>query len=295
VQTETTHLVDTPPDTHRPALAGALASNGRVGIQHAMATLVALADRGVISIAEEPRRWGQRHFTVQRNARVRPPAPEELTLLDLAFPSADCGGDAVSLMKIRSRVGRGIREFRKAVHQELRAQGLLDEDRARLRSTYLGWSVTLLVLAVLCLLPAALISRDYGAWPLAIPAAVAAVSIAGFIFYGALTPLSNDGVRRGAEWRAYQRYLKEIARDRRHAGGTAMASMLPFAIALGLAGVWSKFVKQHPADVPPWFRTLGAHDDGAFPAFIATGGADASHGGHGGAGGAAGGGSSGAS
>jgi hypothetical protein len=118
------------------------------------------------------------------------------------------------------------------------------------------------------------------------------VSVLGFIFYGALTPLSNDGVRRAEDWRAYQHHLREVARDRRPLTGRATA-LLPFAIALGLAGAWSRFVKHHPSEVPEWFRTL-ARDEGAFPAFIAMGGAGHGGGGAHGAGGAAGGGASGA-
>ena len=67
--------VETPPDTLRPGVAGAVASNGGVTLQHAMATLFALADRGVVTIAEEPRKWGQRNFTLHRRQTNQPLAP----------------------------------------------------------------------------------------------------------------------------------------------------------------------------------------------------------------------------
>ena len=134
------------------------------------------------------------------------------------------------------------------------------------------------------------LSPTYGGWPLFIPGAVAVVGVLGFVFYGALTPLSNEGVRHAEGWRAYQRHLREVARDRRPLAGPA-SPLLPFAIALGLASAWSRFVKHHPSEVPDWFRTM-TRDEGAFPAFVAMGGAG--HGGAGGGGGAAGGGGSGA-
>ncbi|HET7217222.1 MAG TPA: DUF2207 domain-containing protein, partial [Vicinamibacterales bacterium] len=286
------HTHDTPPDALRPALAGAVAANGSVTLQHAMAALFSLADRGIISIVEEPRRWGQRQYTVRRNHGAGPIAPEEAVLLALAFRGSDV--DEAPLAKVRQRVAGKIREFKKAVLQELRTQGLLHDERARIRGRYLGWSFALLVLAVALAAGAGALLRDYGPWPLIIAGAVAAVSILGFIFHGALTPLSNDGVRRAEEWRAYQRHLRDVARDRRPLVDRA-SQLLPFAVALGLAGAWSRFVKQHPSEVPAWFRTMAARDDGAFPAFIAIGGSgDAGGGGAHGAGGAAGGGASGA-
>ena len=68
--------VETLPDALRPGVAGALAANGAVTLQHAMATLFALADRGVVTIIEEPRKWGQRHFTLQRRHTKLEVAPK---------------------------------------------------------------------------------------------------------------------------------------------------------------------------------------------------------------------------
>jgi len=291
-----TLAVDTPPDTLRPAVAGAVASNGGVALQHAMATLFALADRGAITITEEPRKWGQRHFTLHRRQTSHGTTLEEAALLNLAFRKKDREEESVPLSQARSRVANRLRDFRKAVQQDLRAHGLLDEDRMHVRSRYLGFSIALLILALMLIVPAVFLAREYQGWPFLIAAAVGAVAIIGFIFYGALTPLSNEGVRRAERWRAYQKYLKDVARERVHLTAESPALVLPFAVALGLAGVWSKYVKHHPM-VPPWFRALATTtDDGGFAAFIAAGGAAGNGGaaGAGATGGAAGGGASGA-
>jgi len=292
-----TLAVDTPPDSLRPALAGAVASNGGVALQHAMATLFALADRGVITITEEPRKWRQRHFTLHRRQTGDATTPEEAALLNLAFRNKDREEESVPLSQARSRVTNRLRDFRKAVQQDLRAHGLLDEDRMHVRSRYLGFSIALLILALMLIVPAVFLARKYQGWPFLIAAAVGAVAIIGFIFYGALTPLSNEGVRRAERWRAYQKYLKDVARERVHLTAESPALVLPFAVALGLAGVWSKYVKHHPTMVPPWFRALATTaDDGGFAAFIAAGGAagDGGAASAGATGGAAGGGASGA-
>ena len=73
--------------------------------------------------------------------------------------------------------------------------------------------------------------------------------------------------------------------------------VLPFAVSLGLAQAWSKYLKHHREAVPAWFQAMSSADGNqAFAAFVATGGAGDGHGAGGVAdGGAAGGGSSGAS
>jgi hypothetical protein len=285
------------PDTLRPSVAGALAANGSITLQQAMATLFALADRGVITITEEPSKWGQRHFTLHRRHANHALAPEETVVLDLAFRHKGQALDQASLTQARNHIASRLRDFQAAVNEELRTLGLLDAERMRVRARYLGFSIAFVILAFVLVIPAALLARQYQAWPFLVVGAVAAIAIVGFIFYGALTPLSNEGVRRAGRWRAYQEHLKEVAKERVHLTSDSPSRLLPFAVALGLAAAWSKFLKNHPVGVPPWFRALAVSgDDGGFPAFIAAGGAgaDGGAGGGGGTGGAAGGGGSGA-
>ncbi len=280
-----------PPDALRPGIAGALAANGSVSLQHAMASLFALADRHVVTITEEPRKWGQRHFTLHRRLSDQALAPEETVVLDLAFHHKSRREsqppDQVSLTEARTRIASRLKAFKTAVNQELRALGMLDDERMRVRARYLGFATLFVILAFLLVIPAAFLARQYDAWPFLVVGAVAAIGIVGFIFYGALTPLSNEGVRRAERWRAYQQHLKEVAKERAHLTSDSPSRLLPFAVALGLAAAWSKFLKSHPVGVPPWFSALAVSgDDGGFTAFIAAGGAGAD-GGAGGGGGVA--------
>jgi hypothetical protein len=284
-----------PPDALRPALAGALASNGSITLQHAMATLFTLADRGVVAVEEEPRRWGQRHFTIRRLTHRSALATEEAVLLGLAFGS-ESTGDTAPLSKARHRVASGIRKYRDSVQDELRTMGLFSDDRHGVRRMFLGWGFGLLLLAIVAAVLAATMARTFGGWPFLVPGAIALVGIAALIGHGALTPLSNEGVRRGSEWRAYARHLKDVARDRAVLTNSTPTALLSIAVALGLSGHWSRLIKQRRASAPAWFHTITSSDDGAFPAFVAVGGAGdvSGGGGGGGAGGAAGGGGSGA-
>ena len=99
------------PDQLPPAMAGALAANGAVSVQHAMAALFALADRGHVSVAEGSRRFGQRTFTLKRMAKSGRVAPHEQTLLDVIFRDKHGAVDTTDLSKARTQLTRGFRAF----------------------------------------------------------------------------------------------------------------------------------------------------------------------------------------
>jgi hypothetical protein len=286
-----------PPDKTPPAIAGALASDGRVSLAHAMATLFSIADKGAIVIKEEPRTFGQRAFTLDRRGARLALASHEQTVLDLAFGGAQEQEPQVSLSKARRRLQSHIGRFRDAVHGEMAVMGLLDVRRKAVHVRYGAVSLGLLLLGAAGLFVAAVaLVPQYRGWPLIVPAVVIVVGLVGFIFQGATTQLSDAGQRAGERWRAYQKHLKQVAREQAHLGSESPSGVLPFAVALGLAAVWAKFAKTRPSLVPPWFQAEAASDaGGSFHAFVAYGGSPGGgHGAGGGGGGAAGGGGSGA-
>jgi hypothetical protein len=284
-----------PPDDLPPALGGAVAANGQIQLQHAMAALFALAERGVVSIKEDPKRaWGVRSFEITRGAQTAPLAEHESALLDIIFKD---GSGHVSLSKARTALTHRWKAFRTAVETELRKAGFMDAGRAAHRQRYLGLALVLLFVGLagfgLCL---PFVDRS-GPWPLLLPAAVLLVALASLIFGSSETPLSNEGIRRGEAWRAYRAHLKspQDAEPRWGASASADARILPYAVALGLAGAWAKWMKQRNVQLPAWFHPASHTDGGpAFVAFISYGGAGSGSGSAGGGGGAAGGGGSGA-
>jgi hypothetical protein len=159
--------------------------------------------------------------------------------------------------------------------------------------------VFLLVLAGVAAAGCVLLVAQNGGWPFLIPLALSVVAAASFVVMSSQTPLSNEGVRRAEQWRAYQKHLSkpQDVEARWGAGGTGEARILPFAVALGLAAAWSKFMKKRNAQTPAWFHAAAGIESGqAFAAFVAAGGAGAHGGGTPGSsgGGVAGGGASGA-
>jgi hypothetical protein len=287
------------PDDLSPALGGVVAANGGPTLEHAMAALFALADRGEIEIEEKPRGlFGQRDFQITRRAPRTTIAPYERCVLDLAFGGTSGPGETATLSQARSRLTRGSRKVSAAFRQALAAAGFLDQARIGLRRRYEVLGVVMLVAALAALVPALVMIDERGPWTLLISAALLIVALSAFMFGATITPLSNEGYRRGHRWRAYRDYLSKIARGREPSSAVMVSNVLPIAVGLGLAGAWAKFLKTQGLPAPAWFRALpSGSDNAAFVAFIAHGGASAHGGGAAGggaAGAAAGGGASGA-
>ena len=288
-----------PPDPLPPSIAGTLLTNGGPRLEHAMAALFALADRGELRIDERSGVFGSRDFTIVRTPTRRPLAPYEDRLLEIMFTGGHDESPSVSLSKARNRVLRHFRRFKTALEPAMVSAGLLDQDRRAVRHRFVVMAIGCLIGASLASIAFAFITDRFGGWPMLIPLAIALVGVLALICFAAHTPLSNEGVRRAHAWRGFRGYLRAVARDREPSPGEAVVrQMLPFAVAFGIAPVWSAYLKRHRSAAPPWFRaaTDAGHSSAvAFSAFVGSGGSGASGGGHGGAAAAAGGGASGAS
>ncbi len=274
-----------PPDNINAGLSGVLAANGRAALEHAMASIFSLAERGVLAIEEEPRGMlGTRNFEITRRAGGGPLLPHEEQILDAMFRDRSGTTQKVTLTKARSRLTTRWSQVAKAFQAELGAGGFLDEGRWALRRRYRLAAVAFIALAVIGLAPVIPLIGRLGPWPLLIPAALLAVGLTSLIVGATIAVLSNEGVRRARRWRDYRKYLRMVASGKKPALDGSLARSLPYAVALGLASAWAKFLKTQPQLAPPWFRALPASstDSAAFVAFVAYGGSGASSGAHGG-------------
>jgi hypothetical protein len=280
-----------PPDASPAAIAAVLAAKGRASGVESVATLLDLADRGVLTIHEMPKKLGTRQYAVAQVPGKHDLADHEMEALTIAFGGS---GDAVSMQKARGRLARAGRRFRAAVNADLTERGLLDPSRKAVRDRLTMVSVSMLLAAVVGATGVAALIPRYQGWPLLLPLALALAGIVGVVMAATTTPLSDTGLMQGARWRGFRRYLKDVAdaRDER----TAMSvpsRWIVYGLALGLGYQWSRYLKKHPHAAPGWFVAGGNENPGsAFAAFVGSHAAGASAGGGGGA--AAGGGGSGA-
>ena len=285
-----------PPDTLPPAMAGPLVTNGAIRLEHAMAALFAMAERGELAIEERPRSLGHRNFALARTASSAPLERYEQAALAIAFGGNDRESSPVDLQSARRRLTRQFRRFSLPLNAAMLVAGLFDERRRAVRKRFRAIGAMALVLAAITPIPVLAFGDWFGPWPFLVSGALVIVGVTALGFYAAHTPLSNEGVRRAQRWRAYREYLRNVARDREPSPADADArQLLPFAVALGVAASWSAYLKRHRAAAPPWFHAItgSRQDPGAFAALVANGGAGT--GGAHGAGAAAGGGASGAS
>jgi hypothetical protein len=272
------------PDSLGPAEAGALISNGSPRGEHAMAALYHLAERGEVTIIEEPRRpLGQRRYRLVRRPSRRPAAPYEEALLEAIFIDEGRPDEEVALDKARSRLFRGFKRFRMGLEEELRNQGLFDPDRHRVRHRFavLG---AILILGAGLLAPAIalLFAAAHGLWPLFIPLGLAIGGFIAILAQASHTPLSNEGLRRARYWRGFRDYLRDVASHETPPPPDSLDRLLPYAVALGLAGRWSKFLKDQRLEAPAWFHAASpGQAQPAFVAFVATTAASTSSGGGG--------------
>jgi hypothetical protein len=264
------------PEALAPPVAGALLANGGSSVEHAIAALFSLADRGIVTIEEQPRSLGQRSFVVRRSATRTSLPPHDQRVLDIVFREGPAAESSVSLNKARSRLLRHLRRFSAAVSEQMTSMGLLDEGRKAVRRSFLRLGVGSMLTAGLAAAGLGMFAVDrFGPWPMLLPLALVVVGISAFICYGAHTPLSNDAVRRAESWRAFRAYLKDVGRDKVTApSDDQLREWLPYAVATGLAPAWSTYVKRHRGIAPRWFQALASQDGGAsFASFVALSGA----------------------
>ena len=147
-----------------------------------MASIFSLAERGVLTIEEEPRGMlGSRNFEITRRAGGGPLLPHEERILDAMFRDRSGNAEKVSLMKARNRLTTRWSQVAKAFREELGSGGFLDEGRWALRRRYRVAAVAFMLIAVAGVVPVIPFIERFGPWPLLIPAALLAAGVASLI------------------------------------------------------------------------------------------------------------------
>jgi hypothetical protein len=299
-----------PPDHLPVALAGAVSSQWfGVSWPHALGALLDLARRGVVRVEpnRDPGLFKSKPFLIRRTGVKAALASHEQVLLDLLFTSKAGPRETLSFADVGRVVGssRRWKRFTKAATADLRAAGLLDAERERLRGrvTILGLGLVIAGIAGLAICVPFL--GRVGDALLILPVSLLAVGITGLGAGATFNVLSAEGQRRAIAARSYERYLADLSKHPSPSGaaGAIFEHALPYAAAFGVAVTWAKHLeKQGVTNGPPWLGALAqdqarssSHMAATIAMLSAGSSAGAQAGGHaaGGAG-AAGGGASGA-
>ncbi|MGH9312922.1 MAG: DUF2207 family protein [Vicinamibacterales bacterium] len=182
--------------------------------------------------------------------------------------------------------------FTAAQNDDLRAAGLLDEERLRVRRNLNRWSTALLLVASFGVMVPIVLRRTFGGWPFLVPLAVIAVAPVGYGMAARVSTLTAEGLRQASRWRGFAQHLKDVARGRADVrSNDDFEAYLPYAAAFGIGPIWlAHFKKRRDLHAPTWLQAALGDDGGmaALGAMFADG--SAAGGGDGGGGGGAGGG-----
>ncbi len=289
------------PRSIAPALAARLtgSSTGYLG------TFFYLAQQGMLSIEQGPKKWGSRTFDAIRVMGSAELKPHEQIFMDVFFGKSK--SDRVGLSSVASLGSNS--QFNSAVDSELTDFGWHDPDRSTQRGRFIKQAVLALCLGVALFIAGLLIfgvatsagtsASSLGAILIGIDGVTSVVGLVGWFMAMSISTLSSEGERESSAWKGFADYLRRITRGREPAASPdVFERYLPYAAGFGLATEWANtFKEQADLPIPAWFHGLQAGlDDSSLIAVIAAiTAADSSASAGGDGGGASGGGSSGAS
>lgn len=298
-----TSPVTSPPEDLPPAIAGTLLSM-TPNWNNALATLLDLARRGVLSISQsdEPKKWYKAHseFLIELQFQSPDLRPHELGLLALLFENKKGMESSTSISHISRTYTSRRKHFNEPLKQEMTAMGLFDTERQHTRRRFGAISLFLLILSCIAVLLCLLFGIPAGTWPIVfLPLGVIGVSMTAAVLWSMFSTFSDKGMQDSVRCKAFSNYLHDIIRGKElNILPDAFERYLTFAATFGLAEKWVKFFqKQGMAVVPLWFHSLAtasADNLSNFVTMIAVSHAVGGSSGSGGGSGAAGGGASGA-
>ena len=282
----------TSPPADLPAPIGGAITTGRVSVSwpQLFAGVFELARRGVLRIEEEGEGGllRKRRFTLRRetgHAHAAPLRPHEEAILDALFKK---GESEDRFDRALQRLGGRAGHVKKAMALEMKAAGLIDEERREGARAFVISGPVVMALALLVAVVLAATGMRLGAFSLFVPGALLVAGFVLLLIGTTFSTLTKSGLRAAREWRAYGQHLKsEFTQGRVPHDGEAIGRMLPYAAALGVLKPFGKALEKIDVrNLPAWLRTVdAAGGSAAMVAIIASGSHSVSHGTGGGAGG----------
>ena len=216
---------------------------------------MSLARQGFVAVdapdADTPKHAA---FRVQRLNAREPVHAHEQQLLDHLFGMAAPARSGQTVDVTRATFAAGHPGFKKAVWDDLRKVGYIDEQRVSARRV-LGRAGA--VLAVAGGLGAAIAAvfgttSDLGKTVALVPLGFVGAGGVAVILGAALTPLSERGLAEGVRWARMARGLSATVRSARRPA-VDWATVLPIATAFGLGAALARRSSELGVEIPAWF------------------------------------------
>ena len=247
-----------PPSNLPAGVVGTLVDE-RADVQDVVATLVDLANRGILRISEErnPELHGS---SLDYRLELLKPDPlglrgYEKTVLASLFRG---GEPVVRLSDLKDRFVASIPLFQDQLHAEVARAGLFLDDPERARRRYRSIGTGLLALGLLGGAIALFFLTTYvDLAPL--PFVVLAILGGAARWLSAHMPRrTREGALEAARWRAFGRFLREEHdRARLEAERAHLEPWLPYAVALGVDQTWIRNLAAVGTPRPHWYARAG--------------------------------------
>ncbi len=244
-----------PPEALTPAEVGMLADNN-ADLRDITATLVDLAVRGYLLIEETEKDvlfWTRKDYLFQlkvpRN-EWRGLKSHELELLDALFGAS---GDRVQLSSLENKFYKRLPELRRALAGELIRKGYYTEDPQRVKKTWLGLGIAVLVVTFF----AASAAHIVGISPVSTAVAFIISGIVVILFGRQMPARTRRGTRAWADVLGFEEFLSRAEKDRLERLVTTpelFEKYLPYAMALGVERHWTHAFEDIYQRPPEWYR-----------------------------------------
>jgi hypothetical protein len=246
-------VLTTPPSDLPAPLVGTLLDQ-HADAQDVVATLVDLANRGVVEIAEleDPTLVGSsRDYELVRRGQDEADLREHERLLLLTLFGTE---DRARLSRVRDTFAAAIPAMQAALHREVARAGLFVEDPEAVRKRYTGLGWTLVILAVIG-------GIVLGGW-LATYSDLVLLPFSGVVVLGVglvwlarhMPRRTRAGALAAERWAAFRAHLAQLAGGREPAQREEFERYLPYATAFGLDRAWIERFAAVGAPAPTWYH-----------------------------------------
>lgn len=234
------------PEQIAPGVAGWLAGSNQ---QAMLATIFDLANRGVISIREEPTAAGKSSLiAVHNDVPSASLSQSEQLVLQTLFD----GQREAEWSKRQSALGGAASAYGALVQQEAAAQGLYDASATGGRKTLINGGLILLLVGALALIVALVMFGRYTGLSALPGGALALIGVVWLMLGASIRGITRRGADLRADWQAFSQRLRDMTPTGAQAG--QFANLLPYATAFGSADKLIGTYAQTPEPLPGWYQ-----------------------------------------
>jgi len=243
-----------PPDDLPAGMVGTLLDE-RVDLEDIIATLVDLAQKGVLTITEKEL---EGHWGMESDFRyklVKPNIDSSLRSYEQSLLKAVFGQSRKAYQsELNEKFYTHLPSLKREMYEAVTEEGLFEDSPQDVRSVWIFFSVVLLGLAVLTgyvLINTFAEMTDAAIFP---ALGIGVTSIVMMILSNFMPRKSDEGAERAARWQAFRRYLKNIDQyTEMNAQKDIWDRWLPYAVAFGFEEELIYKFEAVGAPAPEWY------------------------------------------